>query len=704
MADRNSVAIAPGAVATDINFVQAMSAKPFDTLNRAELEALANSFRGRFLDDLSLPRCPNFEAWRIAHANELEILHLKALRRLVETLSANEPDTALRYAQELHGLAPEEPELSRMVDMLAKSARTRSVSGPPPAIEPTPPLDNARDAEDAVQMVVRDCTTRDGVRVAYAMTGSGPPMVRAAHWMSHLRFDTQSPVWRHWIRELSARNTLIRYDERGNGMSQWDVEDISFDAMVADLESIVDAAGYDKVVLLGVSQGCAISVAYAVRHPERVRGLALYGGYVKGWRARGDPEEIRLREAMATLMRQGWGSDDPVFRQVFTSTFIPGATREQMDWYNELQRMTVTPENAYRLAESFADIDVTDLLGRVAVPTLVMHAKGDRVVPIASGCAFASGIPNARYVELESNNHILLESEPAFTRFIDNLKRFADEVTAPARQHAIGSAKRPISVLVADFSSTEIGGSDSEALAAAIDPLMDGVIDLATAQGGIIFEIRDGLVAAAFGADRALEEHAVRACRAALSIFEKVMREAGSNVALRVAIDSGEAFIREAPGVAGALRISGAVTKDAIELASVLDRNMIALTARARESAGGFVSATPTDVAASTKLSSSGPIFELIAENRALSRWHLRMRQGLTPLVGRVTDLEALSTAWQRAREGEAQMVAVIGEAGVGKSRLVHEFVGSLGFKAVTIIEAGAEEINETVSHELVRR
>lgn len=703
-ADRNTVAIAQGAVSTDMSSVQKLMSKTFESLGRRELETLAHSFRGRFLDDLSLPRCPNFEAWRTGHANEMEILRLKTLRRLVETLSAEDPEAALRYAQDLHVLAPDEMEISRMVNALAKTARAKSVTSHSVEVDPSPPAGQRQIADRATEMVVRDCTTRDGVRVAYAMTGSGPPMVRAAHWMSHLRFDTQSPVWRHWIRELSARSTLIRYDERGNGMSQWNVEDLSFEAMVADLESIVDAAGYDKIVLLGVSQGCAISVAYAVRHPERVRGLVLYGGYVKGWRARGDPEEIRLREAMATLMRQGWGSDDPVFRQVFTSTFIPGATRQQMDWYNELQRMTVTPENAYRLAESFAEIDVADLLGRVTVPTLVMHAKGDRVVPISSGLAFAAGIPNARYAELDSSNHILLETEPAFALFIDHLRRFADEVNLPARQLGVGSGRRLVSVLVADLYDTENAGADPEAFAEAIDPLIDAIIDLVKAQGGTVFEIREGMVAAAFGADRAVEEHALLACRAALSISERVMCGAVKTVSLRIAIDSGEAFIREAPGVAGTLRISGSVAKDPIGLAAELDSGVIALTARARESAGGFISTALIGSVGTGMTRNGGPIFELIAENRALSRWHLRMRQGLTPLVGRGDELASLSRAWQSAREGEAQIVSVIGEAGIGKSRLVHEFVGSLGFKAVTFVEAGSEEINRKVSHELVKR
>ena len=697
-ADRNMVAIAPNVISTDFAQATGLAGKAVEDLPLGDLQELAALFRGPFLGDLSLPRCPEFEAWRGAHANETELLRLRVLRRLVTEL-ADRPDLALGYAQDLQRLAPDDKGLLRLVAELAEAARRATVAGTAGGrssvarATPGPPFPDAE---------VRYCSTRDGVSVAYATTGQGPAIVRAAHWMSHLRYDAESPVWRHWIRELSAENTLLRYDERGNGMSQWDVEDISFDAMVADLESIVDASGFERVVLLGVSQGCAISVAYAVRHPERVAGLILYGGYVKGWRARGDAEEIALRQAMGTLMRRGWGKDDPLFRQLFTAMFIPGASREQVDWFNELQRKTVTPENAFRLAESFADIDVSDLLRRISMPTLVMHAKGDRVSPLSSGQAFAAGIPGARFVELDSSNHVLLEDEPAFIDFVMQVRRFAAEAVAAEKAGAIGrNARRPVSILVAELAMISEPSDDPEMAAEILEPVAASLAGLAGAQGGVVVDAREGTVTVAFGADRAFEEHGVQACRTARAMRDLVLGHPGVGVGLRIGIDAGPALIRGEPGQ---LRVTGPVVKTATRLATSLTRDAIALTARARESAGGYIAASRMPRADTLGFGQAEPAYELLAENRALSRWYLRARQGLTPLVGRRGELSRLTQAWQRAREGHGQVVSIIGSPGVGKSRLVHEFIGTQPFKAYTIVEAGAEEIGESVSHGLAKR
>ncbi len=217
--------------------------------------------------------------------------------------------------------------------------------------------------------------------------------MRAAHWMSHLGYDHESPVWRHWLREFSGISTFVRYDERCNGLSDWDAEDLSLDAFVSDLEAVVDAAGLERFTLLGVSQSCAMAVRYAIRHPERVQGLVLYGGYVQGWRARGDPEEIARREAILVLMRQGWGQDNPIFGELFASMFVPGASRDQIAQFSELQRRTVSPRNAIRLQNAFAELDVTAELPRVTVPTLVIHADDDRVAPMTSGRALCREDP-----------------------------------------------------------------------------------------------------------------------------------------------------------------------------------------------------------------------------------------------------------------------------------------------------------------------
>ncbi|MCI4364215.1 MAG: alpha/beta fold hydrolase [Thermoplasmata archaeon] len=272
---------------------------------------------------------------------------------------------------------------------------------------------------------IRFCSSPDGVSIAYATTGNGYPLVRAAHYLSHLAFDLESPVWQPWIRELSRHNEYVRYDERGVGLSDWNVPHFSFDAWVQDLETVVEALGLKRFALLGVSQGGPVGVAYAVRHPERVSHLILYGTYALGWAKRHqNPQDIEIREAMHQLMKLGWGRDEPTFRQVFTTQFIPGATAEQMRWFNELQKVTCSTENALKFDETFGQIDVRDLLARVSVPTLVLHAKADRVVPFEQGRQLAAMIPGAKFIPLESENHVLLENEPAWTQFLDAISTF----------------------------------------------------------------------------------------------------------------------------------------------------------------------------------------------------------------------------------------------------------------------------------------
>jgi pimeloyl-ACP methyl ester carboxylesterase/tRNA A-37 threonylcarbamoyl transferase component Bud32 len=275
-----------------------------------------------------------------------------------------------------------------------------------------------------LEQEIRFCTAADGVRIAWSTVGEGPPIVKAANWLNHLEFDWQSPIWRHWFAELSRDHRLIRYDERGNGLSDWDVDELSFDAFVADLEAVVEAAGVERFVLLGISQGCAVSVAYTVRHPDRVSHLILYGGYARGWKGRGSPEDLERYQAMQTLTLQGWGQDNPAYRQLFTSLFVPGATREEMDWFNDLQRVSTYPENAVRLMQTLGAIDVTALLPKVTTPTLVLHARGDLRVPHKAGRGLAAGIPGARLVTLDSKNHLLLGHEPAFARFVEEVRAF----------------------------------------------------------------------------------------------------------------------------------------------------------------------------------------------------------------------------------------------------------------------------------------
>jgi len=250
-------------------------------------------------------------------------------------------------------------------------------------------------------------------------------IIKAANWLTHLEYEWESPVWRHWIRFFSDRFRYIRYDERGCGMTDRNVGDLSLERWVEDVEDIVNAADLrEPFSMLGISQGGAICVAYAVKHPERVSKLVLYGGYARGPFRRGDPDKTSFYRAMIDLVRLEWGSDNPTYRQVFTSRFIPDGTDEQLDWYNDLCRKTLTAEIAATLLESRAMLDITDLLGAVRAPTLVLHARGDVVVPIAESQIIAAGIPGAQFVELDSNNHILLENEPAWGRFCDEVSEF----------------------------------------------------------------------------------------------------------------------------------------------------------------------------------------------------------------------------------------------------------------------------------------
>jgi pimeloyl-ACP methyl ester carboxylesterase len=275
------------------------------------------------------------------------------------------------------------------------------------------------------EQTIRFCTSADGARIAFATVGGGPPLVKAANWLNHLEFDWNSPVWRHWLRELGRDHTLVRYDERGCGLSDWSAGEMSVDAWVRDLEAVVDTLELERFPLLGISQGAAVAVAFAVRHPERVSHLILYGGYLRGRLHQGlTPKEMEERELMIHMVRAGWGQDHPAFRQVFTTLFIPDADREQVDWFNELQRISTTPENAARMIEVFHRIDVRSLAPRVRAPTLVLHAKGDLRVPFAEGRLIATTIPGARFVPLDSRNHLLLEGEPAWPRFLTAVREF----------------------------------------------------------------------------------------------------------------------------------------------------------------------------------------------------------------------------------------------------------------------------------------
>ncbi len=279
------------------------------------------------------------------------------------------------------------------------------------------------------QQRVRLCTGRGGVRLAYASVGTGPTLVKAANWLNHLDYDWESPVWRHWWRELSGRYQLVRYDERGCGLSDWDVEDFSLDAWVADLETVVDAAGLDRFVLLGISQGGPVAITYAARHPDRVRGLILFGTFMQGRRVRATTvHELEEARVQVQLVRLGWGQDNAAFRRVFAMQFMPEGTQQQWKAFDELQRRTTSAANAVRFVEAFGGIDVMDVVSRVSAPSLVIHSRGDVRLPLEGARQLAALLPDSRLVILDSADHLLLEDEPAWPRFLAEIDAFMAEL------------------------------------------------------------------------------------------------------------------------------------------------------------------------------------------------------------------------------------------------------------------------------------
>lgn len=293
---------------------------------------------------------------------------------------------------------------------------------------------------------IRFARAHDGVRLAYAAVGSGEPVViKAATWLSHIEQDWESPVWNHLLREMSERSTFVRYDERGCGLSDWDVADLSFDSWVRDLETVADAVGAERFVLLGISQGAAVAIAYAVRHPERVSRLVLHGGYARGRLVRSNtPEQREEAEMMCRLAELGWGKQDASFRQFFTTQFIPGGSADQHEWFNEMERLSTSPQNAARFMREFNLIDVTSLLSRVECPALILHSVHDVRVPFEEGRLLARTIADAKFVSIDSPNHLLLGHERGWQRWTEEVRQFlpGEEFTADSQSFAALSPRQ----------------------------------------------------------------------------------------------------------------------------------------------------------------------------------------------------------------------------------------------------------------------
>jgi len=436
VADRETARLDLAGLGVDWHELRAAVRSGLGGIATEQLEVLARR-RGTFLEGLELSNCDGFTAWCIARREDGRAWQAAVCAEL--TARDIQPERALPHARAWAELDPAGPEanaaLVRLLDAAGRGGEadqqrslgirrlTEGGAHVPTELRAAAPARAAGEEAEPLAQHIRFCGASDGTRLAYSLVGEGPPLVKAANWLNHLEFDFDSPVWRHWIEGFSDGRSLLRYDERGNGLSDWGAY-LSFEAFVDDLASVVDAAGLDRFDVLAISQGASVAIAYAVRHPERVRRLIIYGGYAVGWRARATAAEVARRQAMLDLTREGWGLDNPAFRQMFTSLFLPRSTPEQARWFNELQRITTSPENAEMLQRVFSRIDVRPLLGKVTTPTLVAHSTMDAVIPFEAGRGIAARIPGARFIAIDSPNHLLLEQEPGWAKFLGAATEF----------------------------------------------------------------------------------------------------------------------------------------------------------------------------------------------------------------------------------------------------------------------------------------
>jgi pimeloyl-ACP methyl ester carboxylesterase/DNA-binding CsgD family transcriptional regulator len=309
---------------------------------------------------------------------------------------------------------------------------------------------------------VRFCASRDGTRIAFTTGGAGPPLVRAAHWLSHLDYERECPLWGPWLNLLGRRHTLIRYDGRGCGLSDREPVDFSLDRCVEDLETVVDSCKLARFVLFGTTIGSITALAYAARHPDRVSHLVLIGGFAVGRMARDPPVLIEETAIELKAIELGWGNDNPAYRQFITSMLIPDATSDQARSHNELMRIAATPQTAIRRLQPYHNVDVREIAPQVRCPTLVLHSRFDGRIPFEQGRALATLIPAARFVALDSRNHWVVETEPAWGRFTAEIESFLPGIPDPLSAAGVLDALTPrelqvIELLAAGLDNGTIG-------------------------------------------------------------------------------------------------------------------------------------------------------------------------------------------------------------------------------------------------------
>lgn len=437
LSDRERVTLASSDV-EDVRSVISNLLAATQTPDVAAMEAAFKETDDAPLSGLDIPRLQDYQAWLEAEREELRRLRTQLATRIASS-DAAAPDLALQYAKywshfEPWSTAAADTTLA-LLDRLGRHGETESLEQSYTAAfteagiewqRSTPQFSQPKSAPRRYEreQTVRFCRAADQTTIAWSSAGEGPPLVKAANWLTHLEFDWSSPLEGEQLRLLAERNTLIRYDGRGNGLSDWEVPEISLDRMVSDLETVVEAAGIDQFPLMGISQGAAVAIEYAARHPERVTHLVFHGGYAAGWRTAGSADEVAQYEAVKTLAKMQWGSTNISLRQLISSAFMPQANEAEVAWFSNFQREATTAENASRFIEAFGEIDVRDRLQQIRAPTLIMHSKGDEIVSLAQARELASHIPNAKFISLDSNHHFVIDREPAMMQMIRSLIEF----------------------------------------------------------------------------------------------------------------------------------------------------------------------------------------------------------------------------------------------------------------------------------------